>query len=534
MEFTFTKAALCAAGLLVIGLALAFRPFLIVLLTTRLRTLPGPKSDSWFSGNLTRIFKAPNSVIHEEYRRTYGATFVYRGFLNSYRLCTFDHRALNHILNTTSIYHKPEVTRKGISRLFGEGLLTAEDDQHRRQRRVMMPAFGNAQLRELTEIFMETSAKLRDIWLSKTAESGSVTLDSLSWLSRATLDIIGKGGFGYDFDALNEHGRPNELNVAFNHVFSTTHSLNTWTILRAFLPFLQVIPNKQERERNAARATMDRIGRQLIEEKKRALAAGEKGAGRDILSLLIQANMDKELPDHMRMSDEEVIGQVPTFLVAGHETTATATTWCLYSLGQQMNVQERLREELFSVDSENPTMDQLNALPYLDAVVRETLRLHAVVPSTVRAAVQNDSIPLSTPYLDRNGRTCSEIKITKGDQIFIPILAANREQDIWGDDCMEFRPERWLNGVPSQALSIPATLAGVATFLSGPHSCIGYRFAIIEMKALLFHLLRTFKIELAVDPNEVEARSTMVTRPMLKSDKSNALPVKLTVFQSST
>ncbi|KAH7101315.1 cytochrome P450 [Auriculariales sp. MPI-PUGE-AT-0066] len=534
MEFTLAKAAVGAAGLLVIGLAWAVRPFIRRHLTTRLHTIPGPKSDSWLSGNLTRIFNSPNSVVHEQYRRIYGATFVYRGFLSSYRLCTFDHRALQHILNTTTVYQKPEIARRSLTQLLGEGLLTAEDEQHRRQRRVMMPAFGNAQLRELTQVFMDTSTQLRDIWLSKTAETGLVTLDALSWLSRATLDIIGKGGFGYDFDALNEHGPPNELNEAFTNVFSTAQAPNIWIILRAFLPFLRIIPNKRERETRAARATMDRIGRQLVTEKKHALAAGEKGAGRDILSLLIQANMDKDLPDNVRMSDEEVMGQIPTFLVAGHETTATTTTWCFYSLGQEIDVQDRLREELLRVDTENPTMEQLNALPYLDAVVRETLRVHSVAPSTIRTAIQNDSIPLATPYLDRNGRTCSEIKITKGDEIFIPILAVNREPEVWGEDCRAFRPERWLNGVPSQTLSIPAALAGVATFSGGPHSCIGYRFAVIEMKALLFHLIRAFRIELAVDPSEVEARSTLVTRPMLKSDKRNALPIKLTAVQSST
>ena len=55
-------------------------------------------------------------------------------------------------------------------------------------------------------------------------------------------------------------------------------------------------------------------------------------------------------------------------------------------------------------------MEQLNSLPYLDAVVRETLRVHSVAPSTVRVAIQDDSLPLATPFLDRNGQTRSEIK----------------------------------------------------------------------------------------------------------------------------
>jgi len=87
-------------------------------------------------------------------------------------------------------------------------------------------------------------------------------------------------------------------------------------ILRNLSPIFRLVPNKREREIRIARATMNRIGRELIEEKQRALkGAGEKGAGRDLLSLLIQANMDKDLGDSQRLSDEEVIGRACQFRV---------------------------------------------------------------------------------------------------------------------------------------------------------------------------------------------------------------------------
>lgn len=99
-----------------------------------------------------------------------------------------------------------------------------------------------------------------------------------------------------------------------------------------------------------------------------------------------------------------------SFFVAGHETTATAASWCLYALTQAPNVQSKLRAELRSVDTDIPDMDELVALPYLDAVVRETLRLHAPVPSTIRIATKDDMIPLQEPVTDRNGNTCDHIK----------------------------------------------------------------------------------------------------------------------------
>jgi cytochrome P450 len=83
-------------------------------------------------------------------------------------------------------------------------------------------------------------------------------------------------------------------------------------------------------------------------------------------------------------------------------------------------VQRRLREELLSVPTDRPTMDILNSLPYLDAVVRETLRVHSAVPSTTRVAAQDDVIPLSTPFVDKKGRTLTEIRF---DRLLMSIVA---------------------------------------------------------------------------------------------------------------
>ena len=73
-------------------------------------------------------------------------------------------------------------------------------------------------------------------------------------------------------------------------------------------------------------------------------------------------------------------------------------------------MQARLREELWSVPTENPTMDELNALPYLEAVVRETLRVHAPVSGTIRVAAQDAVVPLERPYVDTQGNVCDHIR----------------------------------------------------------------------------------------------------------------------------
>ena len=87
-------------------------------------------------------------------------------------------------------------------------------------------------------------------------------------------------------------------------------------------------------------------------------------------------------------------------------------SWALYALTQNKHVQIKLREELSNVSTDNPTMDDLNGLPYLDAVIRETLRLYPSLSATQRAARKDDCIPLDTPFKDRKGILHNKIRFS--------------------------------------------------------------------------------------------------------------------------
>ncbi|KAG6811254.1 hypothetical protein H0H93_014490, partial [Arthromyces matolae] len=247
--------------------------------------------------------------------------------------------------------------------------------------------------------------------------------------------------FNYSFDALNDHLEQNELNAAFSKIFHAGTTLSLIPVIKGLFPALRFLPGDKDKETRSAQATMRRIGTQLLYESK--MAAQDKSTtrsqSRDLLSLLVRSNLATDLPKHQRMSDDEVVDQVPTFLVAGHETTSTATSWALFALSIDKRVQTKLRNELLQVDTETPTMEQLNALPYLDMVVREVLRVHTPVVATMRVATQDDVLPLSKPFVDRKGITRSEIRVKKGQTIQIPILAMNRNKEIWGEDAKEFR-----------------------------------------------------------------------------------------------
>ncbi|PIL29242.1 cytochrome P450 [Ganoderma sinense ZZ0214-1] len=509
-------------------------PYLLAPFRSSLLNLPGPPSPGWLFGSLKDIYDSDGEMITDEWIEEYGSNVMYRGFLNIPRLFTTDTRALNHIITHSADYQKPDEARRSLADILGRGVLFTEGDQHRQQRRVLNPAFGPSQIRELTDIFVTKSIELRNLWASTISAQGEVArIDVLKDLSKMTLDVIGLAGFNYRFNSLNQEGESNELGQAFQDIFDVPEKIPFLLILRNFFPILRgVIRDKQSRRMEKAQAVMQRIGMQLIQEKKGEIARehAEKNEreksfdgierrdlrSRDLLTLLIKANMATDIPENQRLSDEDVLAQVPTFLVAGHETTSTATTWCLFALTQNPRVQQKLRNELLSVETDTPAMDELNALPYLDMVVRESLRLHAPVPTTIRVPIKDDVIPVSAPFTDRNGDVQDGIKINEGSPIIIPIQTLNRLRSVWGEDSYEFKPERWED--PPEAISnIPGVWGHLLTFLGGPRACIGYRFSLVEMKALVFTLVRAFEFELAVPASDVVRRATIVTRPLLRS-----------------
>ncbi|EIW75992.1 cytochrome P450 [Coniophora puteana RWD-64-598 SS2] len=494
--------------------------------------LPGPKRSHWFFGNIREMMGENTHEVQKQWVEQYGSTFVVHNILGGKRLFTTDTRALSHILLNTYDYPRSDEARFRLARIMGHGLLFAEGDQHKLQRKVMNPAFGPIQLRELTQIFVEKSNLLRDAWLSEIAKTSSNRVDVLDWLSKMTLDVIGLAGFNYNFNALNPDAEPNELNEAFGSLFRAGGS-PVAMFLAMWLPFLDWLPRERGRQVATAKGTMARIGRELLAESKAAALeeqkSGKKSRARDLLTLLVKANMAEGANN---MSDEDVLAQIPTFLVAGHETTSTATSWALMSIAENPDIQARLREEIASLGTDTPTMDELSegSLPYLDAVVRESLRLHSPVPFAARKAARDDVIPLGTPYTDGRGRVHTELRVEAENTMIVPIYAMNTAEEIWGSDATVFNPERWMQGGgPEKAHGLPGVWGHQMTFLGGQHACIGYKFSLFEMKALLFSLVKAFEFELAVPVSDIGVRQTVVRRPIVKSQKEKGAQMPLLI-----
>ncbi|CDO75872.1 hypothetical protein BN946_scf184672.g5 [Trametes cinnabarina] len=367
--------------------------------------------------------------------------------------------------------------------------------------------------------------KLRDVWSDAIdSQDGCARVDVYQDLKKMTLDVIGLGGFGYRLQALNRDDNSNELEQAYAEIFAKVPPVSLYRIFMDCFPFLDFVPDERTRKIRESRATIRRIGMEIVQEKKAAVRAELAGGtvdskvlpSKDLLTLLIKANIATDPKEHQSLTDEEVLSQIPSFLVAGHETTGMATTWCLFALTQNPQIQHQLRQELLSVQTDSPTMDELASLHYLDCVVRETLRLYSPVALTLRTAVEDDVIPVSKPFVNRYGKVQHEIRIAKNNRVIIDILTLHLSKDIWGEDALEFKPERW-DSLPDSVKDVPGVWGHIMAFSTGPRACLGYRFALAELKTAIFTLVRAFDFELAADPKDVTRLGIIDQRPALKS-----------------
>ncbi|KAF7291232.1 hypothetical protein MIND_01266800 [Mycena indigotica] len=464
-----------------------------------IRTMMGPPNGSLLLGNVQELmddFETTN-----RWRRQFGHIFKFKSLMSATHIHVQDIKAINHMIHNMPIYQKAPYGLHNSKRTLGNGLLAVENDEHKRQRKILNQAFAPSQIRLLTETFLNISVQCRDMWLAQFAKDPNAdhqVIDIFDWFRKLTLDVIGQAGFGYDMDALEVKGQPNELNDVLTKIFHAPHSrmLMGFMILQAMVPAFRLIPFPGTHVFVECKNETFRIGGEILQRAKDTLFQTgaervEVGSKRSVLSLLLRANVNPEIPVSQRLTDDEVIAQIPTLIVAGHESTSSAVSWAVSFLAGDQARQNKLREELQGLP-EVPTMDELNNAEYLEQVVRETLRMHPSLVFTQRMAMQEDVLPLGKPYIDANGKTHDSIYVTKGQMIHIPLLAVNNDPEIWGPDAHVFNPERW-DKTPEAVNAIPGVWANTLAFFGGPHACIGYRFALAEIKSILFVMLRTFE-----------------------------------------
>ncbi|KAJ7438810.1 cytochrome P450 [Mycena galericulata] len=380
----------------------------------------------------------------------------------------------------------------------GKGIFSTIGEEHRKFRKTMMPAFSTANLREMVPLFHEVAERVRDGLIGPHLLDGPQTLEFNSILCRASLELIGRTGIGYSFDPmLPGQEQTDRYAQSLRALLPTAFELGFWLPLLPFIlkiPFpaflrstISFIPSPALRRLRDLVDFTNATAAQLVKERKAAMESGQlevKENAKDVMSLLMKSNMLEE--GEMHLTDDELVASTSMILFAATDTTSS-------SLNRMFHL-EKLRAEILAAPV-NLDHDTVVALPYLDAVVREILRLHPpAAPGMFREAVADAVLPLSTPITGTDGAVMSSINVPKGTTIYIAIAAANHNKQIWGEDALEFRPDRWIDGkVESVTQKMCGIYGNTMTFLGGGRSCVGFKFAQLEMKVLACVFLRSFK-----------------------------------------
>ncbi|KAG5651864.1 hypothetical protein H0H81_007144 [Sphagnurus paluster] len=458
--------------------------------TTR---LPGPPSTSLIFGVTKDIFEAEDSgVVYDEWEKQYGAVYAIPAALGAREIVLCDPKAIaHHYAGDTFTYQQPRGARFFIGHFFGHNVLWAEGETHKRQRRALSPAFSNAAIRRLTPVFYDSAYTLKTIWntyLENSTDERGFVIDVQQWMNYVSLDSIGAGGFSHDFGSLKGHISPVAAAFdSFSDIKPSPLILLSFLITSVF-PFLGRIPNERTAGFVKLRKSVQVIADDLLE----------------------RARLEKEANVSEGAADKSIIGSL-------------ARQWALIELCKHPEKQAKLREELSQFTDTDPTYEQLtNSLPYLDAVVSESLRLHPPVSETHRQAHADDVLPLTHPV---NGM--DSVFVARGTTVRVPISCINRAEALWGPDAKTFRPERWLDG--SLEGMRAAEVQGVRhllSFVDGPRTCLGRAFALTEFKAVLSVLIRNFTFELPGGPETpIGSHRSILLRPKVAGEEGPKVPL---------
>ncbi|KAJ6614640.1 cytochrome P450 [Mycena sp. CBHHK59/15] len=503
-----------------------------------LDNIPGPARKSLLTGNVTQYHDPDGWEFHQELEEKYGQVVKVHGLIGDRHLFVFDPAALHSILVKDQDLYEEMPKFIGMNALlFGKGISSAIRDEHRKYRKIMMPAFSTANLRALVPLFYEVAERARDGLISPYVLHGPQTLDFNSVLCRTSLELIGHTGIGYSFDPMIPgQEQTDRYGQSLRALTSTAFELSLAIPLIPFIlkiPFpsflrfmIKLIPSPALHKLRDLVDFTNATATQLVRDREVAIKNGEldvKHDAKDLMSLLMKNNMSTE--GQMHLSDDELVACTSMIIHAATDTTSSAMSRFLHILAMHPDVQEKLRAEILAA-SDHLDHDTLVALPYLDSVVREILRLYPTTsPGMYREACEDTVLPLNTPITGVDGTVMNTIHVPKGTSIYIAIAAANHNKQIWGEDTLEFRPERWTNG---KAESVTVKLCGVygntMTFLGGGRSCIGFKFALLEMKIVMCVLLRAFRFS-EPDPR-IKWRMTGVV-PSPTVDNQPSLPIRI-------
>ncbi|MFF4010490.1 cytochrome P450 [Streptomyces sp. NPDC001717] len=389
--------------------------------------------------------------------------------------CVFSAEGAQQVLAAQSAnFRKDNPFYQEIRESFGNGLLTSQDEDYLRQRRLVQPLFTKRRVDGYAGAVAAETASVIKAW----EEAADGVVDVSEEMMHLALRAVARILFGTDVEAtvdVVDRCFPVITDYVLRRGYSPVNIPRAW-------------PSPGNRRAAAAMDELYGVCDEIISG-RRGGADAEEGGAKDLLSLLAAAKSS----DDGEFDAAELRDQVLIFLLAGHETTATSLAFTLHLLARHPEQQRRAREEITRVlGDRTPEAADLDRLPYLTQVLKEAMRLYPAAPVIGRNAVAATEI---------GGHT-----IPAGANVILAPWVTHRHPDYWPDPD-RFDPERF---TPEAEAERPRY--AWFPFGGGPRACIGQHFSMLESVIALAMILRAYEFE-AVDTDiPVSAGITLVTQ----------------------
>ncbi|XP_068667784.1 cytochrome P450 86A1-like [Aristolochia californica] len=407
---------------------------------------------------------------------------------------TCNPKNLEHVLRSRfENYPKGPAWQAAFHDLLGQGIFNSDGETWLIQRKTAALEFTTRTLRQAMTRWVHRSVKLRLWSILAKAQQYRISVDLQDLLLRLTFDNICGLTFGKDPETLSLQLPENRFSTAFDSATEST--------LQRFL-YPQIMWQLKKFLGLGAEWKLKKSMKVVDDYMTEAIAARKLTPSDDLLSRFL-----KKRDANGKFFPSSVLRRIAlNFVLAGRDTSSVALSWFFWLLTQNRRVENKLIEEISKVLKETRggdrekwvaeplSYEELDGLVYMKAALTETLRLYPSVPEDSKYVVSDDVLPDGTA-------------VPAGSSITYSIYSVGRMKSIWGEDCLEFRPERWLSQDGTR-LELQKDGYRFMAFNAGPRICLGKDLAYLQMKSVASSILLRHRLE-AVPGHKVEQKMSL-------------------------
>ncbi|KAG0455232.1 hypothetical protein HPP92_024524 [Vanilla planifolia] len=409
-----------------------------------------------------------------------GGTFCFRGvwFGRFYGVVTADPNNVEYVLKTRfHKYPKGRYYRERFADFLGDGIFNADDDAWREQRRTASAEMHSAKFADYSAETIRNLVHRKLVPLLRRLADTVAAVDLQDVFLRFTFDNICSAAFGVDPCCLVTDQLPE---VPFALAFEDATEL---TLLRFLMPpvvwkTMRRFDFGTEHRLRMAIRTVHEFAEETVRTRRGEMGLEDRS---DLLSRLMSSG------GNVRFTDKFLKDFCISFILAGRDTSSVALAWFFWLLHNNPRVEAQIQSEISAIVKQRRgpvaeevvfTVEELKKMEYLQAALTESLRLYPSVPVDFKEATEDDVLPDGT-------------SVKKGGRVIYSIYSMGRMEGIWGKDCREFRPERWLKEGVGFAGESPFKYV---VFNAGPRLCVGKKFAYMQMKMVVAAILLRFRV----------------------------------------